>query len=62
MENKEKFNWVIPFMNTLYDDVDDIFESLIDEEHQETTRLINSLGRKIRDLKKNIQKDDTGIE
>ena len=57
-----KFSWVVPLTDSLYDDVDDIYESLMDEDHPETIRLINSLGRKIRELKKNIQKNDTGIE
>jgi hypothetical protein len=55
--DKERLNYINYLMDDLYNDMSDLYESLVDREMEETKTALSNMILKLRDLQDSIEDD-----
>jgi len=55
--DKERLNYINYLMDDLYNDMSDLYESLVDREMEETKSTVSNMILKLRDLQDSIEDD-----
>jgi len=55
--DKERLNYINYLMDDLYNDMSDLYESLVDREMEETKATLSNMILKLRDLQDSIEDD-----
>ena len=55
--DKERLNYINYLMDDLYNDMSDLYESLVDREMEETKAALSNMILKLRDLQDSIEDD-----